>query len=332
MTKVLVSGCNGFIGSYICEELLKHDYNVFGFDNNSKYKFPNIDFHSNNNFCFNNLDLINDYPILKFWMQKIKPDIIIHCAAKIGGIKYFHENAFDLIRDNAIMDSNILDLAIKCEVNKFVGLSSSMVYENATVYPTPEEHLKVCPPPSSTYGFSKLSLEYKIKGAYEQYKLPYIIIRPFNAVGPNENDFMEGKQSHVLPDLIVKCLNKQNPLHILGNGTQTRCFTNGKDIARGIRLAIESDVINEDFNISNSESTTVLKLASKIWDKINKDILLSGFVCDAALQYDVQMRIPDVSKAKKLLNFETEISLDESIDETVEYITKYINLKNVQGV
>ena len=127
---VLVTGANGFIGSYICEELLNNDYSVIGIDNNSKYKFPYTEHHKHKNFIFDRLDLIYDADLLESIFIKNKPNIIIHCAAVIGGIHLFHQRQYDIIAENAKMDANILDLAIKHGVHRFVGLSSSMVYEN----------------------------------------------------------------------------------------------------------------------------------------------------------------------------------------------------------
>ena len=154
-----------------------------------------------------------------------------------------------------------------------------MVFEETTVYPTPEDEVTKCPPPSSTYGFQKLAVEYFAKGANEQYGLPYTIIRPFNCVGVGEEDSITEHEvtsgniklmmSHVLPDLINKILKGQEPLHILGCGDQVRCYTNGKDLARGIRMAMESDkAINNDFNISTAEATTVLRIVRSYLENI----------------------------------------------------------------
>ena len=125
-----------------------------------------------------------------------------------------------------------------------------MVYESATVFPTPEGAQLTSPPPISTYGFQKLASEYFAKGALEQYGLPYTILRPFNCVGIGERravrdtDVMSGNVklalSHVVPDLVLKVLKGQDPLHILGEGNQVRHYTYGGDLARGIRLAMES--------------------------------------------------------------------------------------------
>ena len=125
-----------------------------------------------------------------------------------------------------------------------------MVYESATVFPTPEGAQLTSPPPISTYGFQKLASEYFAKGAWEQYQLPYTIVRPFNCVGIGERralrdtDIMSGNVklalSHVVPDLALKIIKGQDPLHILGEGNQVRHYTYGGDLAHGIRLAMES--------------------------------------------------------------------------------------------
>ena len=144
------------------------------------------------------------------------------------------------------------------------------------------------PPPKSTYGFQKLAGEYFAKGAWEQYKLPYTIIRPFNIIGIGEKKAILGKDiqsgnvklalSHVVPDLIQKVLRGQDPLHILGKGNQVRCYTYGGDVARGIRLCLESEkAVKEDFNLSNPKPTTVLELAEIIWKKALARLLFSPF-------------------------------------------------------
>ncbi len=128
-------------------------------------------------------------------------------------------------------------------------ISSSMVYESATQFPSEEGDQLRCPPPSSTYGFQKLAVEYYALGAFQQYGLPFTIVRPFNCVGigewraaADENVLSGGIRlalSHVVPDLVQKTLKGQNPLRILGNGSQVRHYTYAGDLARGIRLCVE---------------------------------------------------------------------------------------------
>ena len=265
-------------------------------------------------------------------------DQVVAIAALIGGITLFHEYAYDLLAENERIIASTFDASVwafkEKKLKKINVISSSMVFENAITFPTPEGEQLKSPPPWSTYGFQKLSCEYFAKGAWEQYKLPYTIIRPFNCIGIGEKrakfdkEILSGNvklaMSHVVPDIVNKVLKGQDPLHILGDGNQIRHYTYGGDLAKGIKLCIESEkAINEDFNLSTSASTTVLELAALIWKKINGDNLFR-YVSDPPFKYDVQRRVPDVNKAKKILGFETKTSLSDALDEIIPWIKKQI--------
>lgn len=329
--KVLVTGSQGFIGSYICNELLSQGYEVIGVDNYQKYGELVRPHDSHEKFRLYNVNILHsDFQAL---VDNVQPDYIIAGAAMIGGISYFHKYAYDLMATNERILASTFDAAIRNMQNglkRIIVLSSSMVFENTDIYPTPETEVLTSPPPSSTYGFQKLASEFFAKGAWEQYKLPYTIVRPFNCVGIGEEKALGDSEvssgniklmlSHVLPDLINKIKNGQDPVHILGSGDQIRCYTNGKDIGKAIRMIIESEqAINEDFNISIATPTSVLELAEMIWNKINPNKPFS-YVSDDPFEYDVKKRVPDVSKAKDIIGFEASINLSESIDEVLEYL------------
>ena len=280
--KVLVTGSAGFIGGYLVEELLNNNYEIIGIDNYGKYGKIEKSYDNHPNYTFTEGD-VKDVELLKKLVSDC--DQIVALAAKIGGISYFHKFAYDLFAENERIMSSTFDAAIWAYKNKNLQkinvLSSSMVFESATTYPTPEGAQLKSPPPLSTYGFQKLATEYFAKGAFELYKLPYTIIRPFNCVGIGEKralsdeDIYSGNVklalSHVVPDLVQKILKGQDPLNILGSGKQIRHYTYGGDLAKGIRYCMEKkEALNEDFNISTAESTTVLELAELIWSKINK--------------------------------------------------------------
>src|SRR5262249_49314641 len=222
-------------------------------------------------------------------------------------------------------------------LRKVTVVSSSMVFENATTFPSKEGDQRNCPPPASTYGFQKLAVEYFARGAYEQYGLPFTIARPFNCVGIGERRARGGKEissgnvklamSHVIPDLVQKVLKGQDPLHVLGNGNQVRHYTYGADLARGLRLCVEHpNALNEDFNLSTAASTTVLELAELIWTKVHGGAKPFRYTSDRAFQYDVQCRVPDVTKAKEFLGFEAKTSLDAILDEVIPWIAAQIEL------
>jgi nucleoside-diphosphate-sugar epimerase len=261
-------------------------------------------------------------------------DQVVAAAAMIGGISYFHEFAYDLLAENERILASTFDAAIAAfrdgHLQRIVVLSSSMVYESAAVFPTPEGAQLTSPPPISTYGFQKLASEYFARGACEQHGLPYTILRPFNCVGVGERravrdaDVMSGNVklalSHVVPDLCLKVLKGQDPLHILGEGNQVRHYTYGGDLARGIRIAMESGAaVNDDFNLSTGQSTTVLELAELIWRKINGERPFR-YASDPPFAHDVQRRVPDVQKAADALGFVATTSLDEMLDEVIPWI------------
>ncbi len=262
-------------------------------------------------------------------------DQIVAAAAMIGGISYFHEFAYDLLAENERILAATFDAAIAAHqagrLERIVVMSSSMVYESATMFPTPEGAQLTSPPPVSTYGFQKLASEYFARGASEQYGLPYTILRPFNCVGIGERravrdtDVMSGNVklalSHVVPDLVLKVLGGQDPLHILGDGTQVRHYTYGGDLARGIRLAMESPrAVDDDVNLSTATSTTVRELAETIWRKIHGPDRPFRTVSDQPFEHDVQMRVPDIRKARDVLGFEAKTSLDAMLDEVIPWI------------
>ena len=270
-------------------------------------------------------------------------DHVVAGAARIGGISYFHEFAYDLLAENERITGAVFDAAVAAHkrgtLKKITVISSSMVYENADVWPTPEGEQRRCPPPASTYGFQKLATEYYAQGAWEQYQLPYTIARPFNCVGVGErralceHEILSGNvklaMSHVVPDLIQKVLKGQDPLHLLGDGNQVRHYTYGADLARGLRLCVEHPAAtNDDFNLSTAESTTVLQLAALIWEKLRPGIPFR-YVCDKPYSYDVQKRVPDVRKAESILGFRATTPLTETLNAVIPWVRQQVEFGNI---
>jgi nucleoside-diphosphate-sugar epimerase len=205
-----------------------------------------------------------------------------------------------------------------------------MVFESATAWPSYEGQELAIPPPGSSYGFQKLAVEYFARAAHQQHGLPYTIVRPFNCVGigevraQGEIEVLSGNvklaMSHVVPDLVQKIVKGQDPLHILGDGTQVRHYTYAGDLARGIVTAMEHPAaLNDDFNLSTPESTTVLELAERIWRRIKRDVPFRS-VSDEPFEYDVQRRVPSTDKARDVLGFEATTSLDEMLDVVVPWV------------
>jgi nucleoside-diphosphate-sugar epimerase len=330
--KVLVTGSAGFIGGYVVEELLNRGHEVVGLDNLSKYGDVTRTFDGEAKYSFVNGDA-RDVDLLTDLMKDV--DHVIAGAALIGGISYFHTYAYDLLAKNeriiaATCDAAISTYQAKRPLKKVTYLSSSMVFESTDRWPSVEGDERKVAPPLSSYGFQKLAVEYFARAAWDQYKLPYTIVRPFNCVGIGEKralgdvEISSGNvklaMSHVVPDIIQKILRGQNPVHILGDGTQIRHYTYGADLAKGIALAMESDrALNEDFNLSTSESATVQKLVEMIWNKIKPNEKLQ-VVSDPGFEYDVQKRIPNVEKAERILDFRADTSLSEMLDIVIPWI------------
>jgi len=334
--RILVTGAAGFLGGYIVGELLNRGHHVVGIDNFSKYGKVGKQHDNHPHYQL----VRGDCKDLELMLaMAAESDQIVAGAAMIGGISYFHKYAYDLLAENERILATTFDAAIRSfkagRVKKINVISSSMVFECATVFPTPEGEQLRGPPPLSTYGFQKLAAEYFARGAWEQHRLPYTIVRPFNCVGAGEGralgdqDFSSGNvklaMSHVLPDLVQKVLKGQNPLHILGDGSQVRCYTHGHDLGRGIAICIDHPAaLNEDFNLSTARQTTVLELAELVWRNVNGSDVPFRVVNDLPFEYDVQHRVPDVTKAKNRLGFVTEVTLEETVKEVVTWCRREI--------
>ena len=332
MARVLVTGAAGFIGGYLVQELLARGHRVVGLDNHSKYGPVARSYDQHPGYRSVHGDA-RDPDLLTDLLDGCEH--LIAGAAMIGGISYFHTYAYDLLATNERLIAAACDAAITAhrtgKLEKVTYLSSSMVYESTDRWPSVEGDERTVPPPLSSYGFQKLAMEYFARAAYDQHRLPYTIVRPFNCVGIGECRAVGGGQvlsgnvklamSHVVPDLVQKVLKGQDPLHILGDGRQVRHYTYGGDLARGIATAMEHPVAwGEDFNLSSARSTTVLELAELIWRKVLGPGVPFRYVSDTPFPHDVAKRIPDTRKARKLLGFQATTSLEDMLDEVIPWV------------
>jgi UDP-glucose 4-epimerase len=328
---VLVTGSSGFIAGYVVEELLRRGYEVVGVDNHSKYGRVSKSYDDHPAYRLIEGDA-RDTALLSDTLAGC--DHFIAGAALIGGISYFHSFQYDLLATNERIIASSCDAAIRAfedaRLQKVTYLSSSMVFESTDRWPSYEGQEREVPPPLSSYGFQKLAVEYFAHAAHDQYGLPYTIVRPFNCVGvgemraKSEVEVRSGNvklaMSHVVPDLVQKIVKGQDPLHILGDGSQVRHYTYGGDLADGIVTAMEHPrALNEDFNLSTAEETTVLELAERIWRQLKPDTPFR-YVCDEPFEHDVQRRVPSVTKAKEVLGFEAATTLDGILDEVVPWV------------
>ncbi len=247
---------------------------------------------------------------------------VIHLAAIVGGIASFHKLPFTLTEVNNALTGAVVRAAVEHRTERMVYVSSSMVFERASEFPTTEGHLLECPVPRSAYGFSKLAGEVHTLAAHDQHGLPYTICRPFNAYGPGERpDRDEPGIAHAVPDLIAKALSGRLPLELFGSGEQTRTLTHVDDVAAGIVTAMDCAAAeNEDFNISASRELSVTEIARIIWRACGGDPESLTFAHLPSFTVDVQRRWPSVEKARRLLGWEAQVDLQEGIEQTVAWL------------
>lgn len=309
---VLVTGGAGFIGSRATAKLLASGAKVRVVDDMSKGDAANLkDILPHIEFIQGNL---LDVEVARRAMRDIK--VCFHFAAKIGGIGFFHKYPASSIRDNTVMNLNLWEVA-RDHLTRMICISSSMVFERTETFPTPERAIEACPPPLTGYGFSKLIDEYIARTYHEEFGIPYVIVRPFNAYGPGENPGDWVGYAHVIPDLLKKIMDGQCPLEILGDGKQTRSYTYVDDVADAIIFAA-SHSENDDFNIGTGVETSVLDLCQKMWKLCGKSQPLTCKTLPS-LKYDVQKRVPDITKITAL-GWKPKVGLDEGIARTLEWL------------
>jgi nucleoside-diphosphate-sugar epimerase len=333
MRRVLVSGSAGFIGGYLVAELLARGYDVTGVDDYSKYGKVVRSYDSHPRYRL----VVGDAGD-----PRLMTDLLADCdhfvagAALVGGIGYFHAFPYDLLAANERIIAGSCDAAIAAHragrLRKVTYLSSSMVYESTRHWPSREGDERRIPPPRSAYGFQKLAVEYFARAAWQQYGLPFTIVRPFNCVGAGEYEPVRDVAgapgnsalalSHVVPELVRRALTGQDPLRILGTGEQVRHYTYGGDLARGIVTAMEHPkAAGQDFNLSSARPTTVRELAALIWRLTRGEDGPPRIAHDPPFEHDVQRRAPATGKAREILGFEAATSLEDMLGEVIGWIT-----------
>lgn len=318
--KVLIAGSEGSLMQWVIPHLLETGHEVIGVDNFSRY---------------GEIERVRPYEFLKGDLcdKRVahkachRVDAVIQAAARIYGVSGFHTYAADILSKDMELHQNLLWEALDRGVQRFIYISSSMVYERSERHPVCEEDLEDMKVPKTGYGLSKLIGERLCQAFHSQYGMAYTVWRPFNIITPYEKAEPEPGMSHVFADFIRKIIiEKQNPMTILGDGQQVRCFTWIDDVAYAIaRYSFDEKTACEAINLGNPEPVTIKQLAEMIFAKAQKAMLISDsntlkFTHSPTYDDDVRVRIPAIEKAKRLLGWKPTATLSEALDRCLAFV------------
>lgn len=312
--KVLVTGGTGFIGSHVSELLVKRGAKVRILDHIKKENIQSI---------LDQVELIDgDIDNLQNAVKACQNQYsVINMAARVGGIEYNKTHQGSILKENLLIASNMIEAARLAKVEKFMEVSSACIYPKDAIIPTPEEEgFRGEPEPTNGgYGWGKRMGELLARYYEEQYKMKIGIVRPYNCYGPR--DHFDPKVSHVIPALIKRVFDGEDPLVIWGSGSQTRAFLYVDDLAEGILLATEKHCIADPINLGTDEEISIK-------DLINLILKLTGqtrkVMFDATKPDGSPRRNSDNKKAKKLIGFTAKTKLREGLKKTINwYILSY---------
>ncbi len=313
MPRAMVTGVAGFIGSFLGERLLEEGYEVIGIDNLFRGKLENIEhLKANPRFSFYPVDIRDEN--IDGLFENV--ELVFHCAA-INGTQHFYERPLDVLDVNVRGTVNILECASKHKVNKFIYASSSEVYGEPSYFPTNESHPIILPNvsnPRYSYAASKAIDEYYTHWYGHVHGFSYLVLRIFNVYGPRMDTSNYGQ---VIPEFIRKLL-LEPEFTIIGDGNQTRSFCYVDDIVELIIRAARS-VDNDTLNLGNPQEITILNLARRLHQIEAKEFKYRLLPSRAG---DSQRRLPDVTKAKKLLGYEPRKDIEEGLRLTLNWYKK----------
>ena len=249
---------------------------------------------------------------------------VIHLAIAPGGIGGAQAHPYTTIEYEAALNGAVVRAALERDVERFVYVSSPLVFERAGLFPTPEEHLADCPAPRSAAGFSRLGGERACEAANREHGLPYAICRPFGSYGAPTTDEREADIEALVAGLIEAALAGARAELALGE-SQTCTPTHADDIAAGIVLALGSaDALQEDFNLGAARELTSRELARLVWESCGADptalVLERQAPKDGLPERDSarERSFPAVGKARELLGWEAQTDLEEGLAATVQ--------------
>lgn len=315
---ILITGGAGFIGSHLAEHLLERGEKVYVVDDLSTGSMENISHLVGHPKFFYEIDTIMNERLMERLIQRV--DMIYHLAAAVG-VKLIVEEPIKCITTNIMGTTLVLQLAYELGKKKVLISSSSEIYGKSNASPFKEEDDRVLGPTTKlrwSYSTSKAVDEYLGLNYFAKKRLPVVIARLFNTVGPRQT----GRYGMVIPRFVRQALACQ-PITVYGDGNQGRCFTNVKDVVEAlIELSLHPKAVGEIFNIGSTEDISIKDLALKIKDLTRSDSSIVYIPYEEAYEEgfeDMLNRTPDISKIKNLINFNPKVSLDETLLSVIQY-------------
>jgi len=318
--KALITGGAGFVGSHLAEALLARGDEVFVLDNLSTGSIENIEPLKQNPRFRYAIDSVTNEPVCAELIDRV--DVVFHLAAAVG-VKLIVESPVNTIETNVHGTEMVLKLANKKKKKVFVA-STSEVYGKSNDVPFHEEADLVLGPTSKgrwSYACSKAIDEFLALAYFKEKRLPVVIVRLFNTVGPRQT----GRYGMVVPNFVKQAL-LGHPLTVFGDGTQRRCFTYVSDVVGAlVRLADQEGAVGQVFNIGNSrEEITILDLARRVKERTrsSSEIVLVPYAKAYEEGFeDMPRRVPDTSKLTALIGYAPQVHLDEILDRVSAYFT-----------
>lgn len=300
--KILITGSEGSLMQRLIPKLLNQGHEIVGIDN--LYRYNTVSDLANKEYQFIQQDLIDAEQVAEI-VKNV--DAVVHAAAKVYGVLGLVHYRADILGNEIAITRNVLNACVKNNIKHIVYMSSSMVYDACVQdvnIPLVENMPFDYPYPNTDYGLGKLVGERLCEAYRQQYGISYTIWRPFNIVSPHEVPMTDQGFSHVLPDFINNIVKRKlNPLPIIGNGNQIRCFTWIDDVVDIMtKCSFDERARNQTFNVCNVEPITMREVANMVYQlSFDTDQELE-FVTTKEYEHDVRVRIPSISKLENTFN------------------------------
>ena len=316
--RALITGGAGFVGSHLAEALVARGDEVYVIDNLSTGSIENIEHLKPHPSFRYTIDTIMNEPVTAELIDRV--DVVFHLAAAVG-VRLIVESPVNTIETNVHGTEMVLKLANK-KKKKVVIASTSEVYGKSTAVPFGEDHDLVMGPTSKgrwSYACSKAIDEFLALAYHKEKRLPVVVVRLFNTVGPRQT----GRYGMVIPNFVKQAL-MGHPLTVHGDGSQTRCFTYVSDVVEGLlRLAAHDGAVGRVFNIGNDrEEVSILELARRVKARTQSTSEIQTIPYSQAYEEgfeDMQRRVPDLSRIRALVGYEPQVHLDQILDRVIEY-------------